>query len=70
MTNYLVVIIGVTIFDIYRVIKERKTKGITVIVVISLLAIGCCYIYVNNPFDASFAELLLKFVESDYVKGR
>ncbi|XMB85756.1 hypothetical protein RJG79_10140 [Mycoplasmatota bacterium WC44] len=69
MLKFILLIGGISIYEIFIMVKKRQTKDFNAFVLFVVLALFASYIHVYDPFDASISELLLKLVKSEYFNG-
>jgi len=69
MIKYFIIILFVTVFDCIKLVKKRDMKKLHVLYFFIVLTLIASYIYVEDPFNASYSELFLKLVNSDYLTG-
>jgi len=66
MIIYIVVVVAIGIFEIYRMNKKDLKKEIAVYISLSLLAIALAIYYYNSSPDNSLSRIIMEFFNIEH----
>jgi len=55
-----VLVLGISVFEIWNMVKKKQKKEIVVFVVIAALTLAIGYIYISDPSRESLAQCILR----------
>lgn len=66
MRNMIVLVILVSVYEVWVMVKKKQMKEIIAFLIITVLCLSLGFFYLSNPYRESLAMKMLKLIGKEY----